>query len=113
MLKVIVSKTSIELAGPLKFFALSRKALRVVRQLKTAKQLEFKKKRFWTTHYTITLWSSKEDMAEFAYSGAHMEVMKKGKETAKEIRTISLTSDKLPNWTEAKKLLQNGKVIRY
>ncbi len=40
-----VTITYLELKGPLKFFALSVKALRIVKQLKATNCREFKKKR--------------------------------------------------------------------
>jgi hypothetical protein len=39
--------------------------------------------------------------------------MKKSKEIAKEIRTITIESDTLPSWKEAIKMLKNAKVITY
>ena len=105
--------TSIELKGPLKFFALSAKAFKIVRQLKATNYKDFKKQGFWTTHYTMTLWNNEEEMKSFAYSGAHLEVMKSSKEIAKEIRTISIDATELPKWKEAKKLLEDGNVIKY
>lgn len=105
--------TSIELKGPLKFFALSTKALNVVKQLRSTKYKDFKKKGFWTKHYTMTLWNNENELKEFAKSGAHLEAMKSSKEIAKEIRTITIDADSLPNWNDAKKLLKDGKVLKY
>lgn len=105
--------TSIELRGPLKFFALGKGAAKIARQLKTTNCKQFKKHGFWTKQYTMTLWNSEEEMKAFAYSGAHLEVMKSSKEIAKEIRSITIDATELPNWKEAKKLLEGGKVIRY
>jgi len=107
------SITSIELKGPMKFFALSSQALKVTKQLKATNHIAFKKSGFWTKHYTMTLWKSEEELKAFAQSGAHIEAMKASKEIAKEIRTITIDTDKLPNWKEAKNLLQNGKVFKY
>ena len=42
--KRLVNNLSIKLKGYLKFFALSRKALSIVMQMKNTKQLDFKKK---------------------------------------------------------------------
>ena len=39
---MICSITSIELKGPLKFFALSARALKIVQQLKGTKHLDYK-----------------------------------------------------------------------
>lgn len=110
---MIVTITSIELKGPFKFFALSASALKIIRQLKTTNCVQTKTRGFWTMHYTMTLWNNEEEMKAFAYSGAHMEGMKKSKDIAKEIRILTLTASELPNWKEAKELLQKGKVLTY
>ncbi|MDG1332360.1 MAG: DUF3291 domain-containing protein [Crocinitomicaceae bacterium] len=110
---MIATITSIELNGPLKFFALSRGALKIMRQLRTTDCKKFKKQGIWTKHYTMSLWSNEEEMKAFAYSGAHMEVMKSSRDIAKEIRTITIQASELPNWKEAKRLLEGGKVIQY
>lgn len=110
---MIATITSIELKGPLKFFALSRKALQIIRQLKKTDCREFKKKGIWTKHYTMTLWNNEEEMKAFAYSGAHLEIMKSSKEIAKEIRSITIETTELPNWKEAKRLLESAKTIQY
>ena len=105
--------TSIELKGPLKFFALSARALKIIRQLKATNCKDFKKRGIWTTHYTMTLWNNESELKEFARSGAHLDAMKKSKEIAKEIRTITIDTDALPSWDEAKKLLENAKVFKF
>ncbi len=105
--------TSIELKGPLKFFALSSRALHIIRQLKTTDCKDFKKRGVWTMHYTMTLWNNEEELQQFARSGAHLEAMKASKDMAKEIRTITIETDQLPSWAEAKELLKKGKVIAY
>jgi len=93
---MLATITYIELKGPLRFFALSRSALKIVRQLKTTQCQKFKKQGIWTT-----------------LSGAHLEAMKISKEIAKEIRTITIETTVLPNWKEGKRLLEGGKVIKY
>lgn len=105
--------TSIELKGPLKFFALSASALKIMRQLRSTNHKEFRKKGIWTKHYTMTLWENEEDLKAFAMSGAHLEAMKRSKNIAREIRTITIDTDSLPNWEEAKTLLEKGKRITF
>ncbi len=108
-----VSITSIELKSPFHFFKLSILALHIAKQLKSSNHLAFKKTGLWTKHYTMTLWKSEDDMKAFAYSGAHMDAMKKSNSIAKEIRSVTIDSSDLPNWKEAKMLLQNkGKSYR-
>lgn len=105
--------TSIELKGPLKFFALSAIALKVTKQLKATEYRAFKKRGFWTKHYTMTLWNNENDLKEFARSGAHLDAMKKSKNIAKEIRTITIDAETLPSWDEAIKLLANARRLTF
>ena len=105
--------TLIVLKSPFKFFALSVSALGIMKQLKNTKHLDFKKKGFWTKHYTMTLWETEEDLKAFASSGAHLEAMKISKKIAKEIRTKTITADKLPDWNTAINMLNDAKVIKY
>ena len=105
--------TSIELKGPLGFFKLSKDAMSVIQQLKSTRHKAFKKRGFWTKHYTMTLWNSEEELKAFAKSGAHLEAMKQSALIAKEIRTITIDQDHLPSWKEAYKLLEKAKVIRF
>ncbi|MDI1234465.1 MAG: DUF3291 domain-containing protein [bacterium] len=106
--------TLIELKNPFKFFALSYNALQIIKQLKSTKNIAFKSKGLWTTHYTMSLWENKEDMQSFARSGAHMEAMKLSAQLAKEIRTLTITVDALPNWNKAIELLRTeGKILTY
>jgi hypothetical protein len=105
--------TSIELKGPLKFFALSAQASKIIKQLKSTNYKDFKKKGFWNKHYTMTLWNDENELKEFAKSGAHLDAMKSSKSIAKEIRTITIETDSLPTWKEAMKLLKKAKVFKY
>lgn len=105
--------TSIELKGPFKFFALSLFALKIMKQLKAGNHVDFKKRGIWTKHYTMSLWKTADDMKAFARSGAHLEAMKNSAVIAKEIRTVSVDTDKLPDWKTALKLLENGKVFKF
>ena len=108
-----VTITSIELKGPMKFFLLSAQALKITQQLKASTYKAFKKQGFWTTHYTMTLWDSEEDLRAFAMSGSHLEAMKIAAKMANEIRTITIDAEKFPSWKEAKELLINGKSFKY
>ena len=105
--------TYIELNGPFKFFALSAKALSIIKQLKATNYKDFKKKGVWTKHYTMTLWNNEEELKAFAKSGAHLKAMQSSAKIAKEIRTITIDAEKLPNWKEAKILLEKGKVYTF
>ncbi len=105
--------TSLELKSPFHFFALSKEAMHIVKQLRSTKCKEFKKRGIWTKHYTMTLWNSEEELKEFAASGAHKEAMAKSGKIAKEIRTITIDAESLPSWSKAKELLKEGKVYRF
>jgi hypothetical protein len=108
-----VTITSIELKGPFRFFILSYHALNILKQLKATNCKAFKKRGFWTKHYTMTLWQDENELKAFAKSGAHLEAMKKSGEIAREIKTYTYEADSLPTWTEAKKLLANAKSVRF
>ena len=108
-----VTITSIELKGPFKFFALSYRAMNILRQLKATNCRAMKKKGIWIKHYTMTLWDSEQDLKEFATSGPHLDAMKASREIAKEIRTITYDADSLPDWKTAEALLEKGHIIRY
>lgn len=112
---MVVSITSIRLRSLWKFFQLSYYALQIVRQTKQEKGfISLKNMGFGYLHYTLTAWESEEDLRRFARSGAHLESMKKSSVLAREIRTYSYESDKLPGWTEARRLLsEHGKVFHW
>lgn len=108
-----VTITSIELKTIFKFFPLSLYALNIVKQLKTTNCLDFKKQGIWTLHYTMTLWKNEEQLKNFAKSGAHLKAMKDSAKIAKEIKTITIDADELPDWKTAKQLLTKAKSFRF
>lgn len=110
---MLATITFIELKSPLKFFALSKNALYIIKQLKATNCVKYKSTGIWTKHYTMTLWNSEEDMKSFARSGAHLQAMKVSASIAKEIKTHTYTTDKLPDWKEAKEILKDVKAIQY
>lgn len=85
----------------------------IITQLKATNYKDFKKKGFWTTHYTMTLWNNETELKAFAKSGAHLEAMKASSKIAKEIRTVTVDGEALPGWKEAETLLKNGNVYKY
>jgi hypothetical protein len=106
--------TSLELKSPLKFFALSQNSLKTILQLKKTNFAGYKSTGFWTTHYTMSLWHTEQDMKVFARNGAHLNAMKKSAVLAKEIRTLVIHTDALPSWKEAKeRLKKEGKVLSF
>ena len=108
-MKVVI--TSIELKSPFYFFRLTSNAFKVSNQLKKTACKDFKKKGFWKKHYTMTLWNSEVDMRSFSVSGSHLEAIKISNKIAREIRTMTVEMDHLPDWGEAHKLLKHGKVF--
>lgn len=106
-----VTLTSMELKGPLHFFALSRKALQITRQLKATNCLAVKTRGFWTKHYTMTLWESEKALKDFAKSGAHLKAMQNSASIAREIRTVTYDATELPNWKTAKERLRQARPI--
>jgi len=111
---MFITITYIELKSPLKFFALSSNAMKIMRQLKDTSCRSYKAQGFWTKHYTMTLWDSMEALKAFAKSGAHLEAMKKSAAISKEIRTLTVEASTLPSWKEAKiRLFKDGKVLRF
>lgn len=111
---MIATITYLELKSPFKFFALSRKALDIVNQVKKTNAIAYKSTGFWTKHYTMTLWQNHQEMREFAMSGAHKESMKHSAKIAKEIRTYTFETESLPSWSKAKSLIMaEGKVLNF
>ena len=109
-----VTITSIELKSPFKFFPLSIYAWRILKQLKSTNYVEMKKTGLGLKHYTMTLRENETELKAFASSGAHLDAMKKSRKIAKEIRTLTIDADALPDWAKAKALLQQkGRVISY
>ena len=108
-----VTITSIALKSPFHFFALSLQAMKILKQLKATNCLEVKKTGIWNKHYTMTLWENEQDLKSFAHSGAHLEAMKNAAKIAREIRTLTIDADTLPDWQRAKSLLKEGKVYTY
>lgn len=103
-MKLII--TCIELRSPFGFFTLARMALDISRQLKKFRCVQFRKKGFWTKHYTMTLWQSEEGLREFAHSGEHLKAMKMAGTIAREVRTVALSVDEFPKWDRAIGLLE-------
>lgn len=110
-----ITVTSIKLKHWWNFFKLSQYALAIVKQTKKEKGLiKFKKQGIGLLHYTLTAWESEEDLKRFARSGAHLEAMKISGSIASELGTYTYESRAIPNWKEAKILLQTkGKLMTF
>ena len=105
--------TQIDLKTPFHFFKLSWYALNILNQLKETNYVDFKKTGIWTTHYTMILWKSEEDMIAFSRSGAHKQAMINSQKIAKRIKTITIDAEKLPDWKTAKAILKTVKGVNY
>lgn len=111
---MLVSITSIKLKSPFKFFALSYKALFIVKQLSKSDCVAQKTRGLWTLHYTMTLWENEKTMQDFVTSGAHAKAMKSAKDIAKELRFLKFEANELPPWKEAiSRLEKEGKRISF
>lgn len=111
---MILTITLIELRSPLLFFKLSAYHIKITKQAKNASCISIKSTGFWTSFYTMTLWESTEAMKNFARSGLHLEAMKLSSTIAREVRTLSIESNSLLSWNEAKeKLRSSGKILKY
>lgn len=111
---MLLAITLIELRSPLKFFALSYRALGIMKQLKASKHRGYKNTGLWTTHYTMTLWNNAEDMQAFVRSGAHLEAMKQTASLAKELRTLTVQADAMPGWKTARAMIaRDGEVMQF
>lgn len=111
---MLLTITLIELKSPFKFFALSHKALGIMKQLKTSKHAGYKNTGLWTKHYTMTLWHNAEDMQAFARGGAHLEAMRQAASLARELRTLTIQADAMPDWKTAKAMIaKDGKVMQF
>lgn len=106
--------TSLTLKGPFQFFSFAGYAMKTIQQMRGAGVVEFRKTGFGLTHYTMSLWNTEEDLRTFARTGAHGEAMRNSKKLAKEIRTLTIDADTMPDWKTAKSLLrEKGKVLDF
>lgn len=111
---MIIVITQIKLRSPWAFFGLANMARKIVGQLKNHPNSGFKKTGFWTNHYTITSWNNRQEMQDFARSGAHLDSMKKAGSIAKEVRTLTYEADAMPTWSAAKAMLEkDGRITTY
>jgi hypothetical protein len=111
---MVATLTSLELKSPLRLISFMGHVMKIVKQLKASNCISFKLSGFWTKHYTMTLWESAEASRSFARQGFHVESMKQSAKLSKEIRTLTIEADTLPDWKEAKEmLLKNGRILKF
>lgn len=110
-----VTVTSLKLRSVWGFFKLSIFGLKVSQQAKDEKGfIVMKNTGFGLLHYTLTHWQTEADLKRFATSGQHKDAMKESAKLATEIRTYTYASETMPDWTTAKKLLnEKGKLLTF
>ena len=112
---MIVTITSLHLRTLFKFFRLSLHGMRVMQQAKSQKgYIKMKNTGLGYKHYTLSAWETLEDVKQFSKSGAHLEAMKECTAIATEIGIYTYETDKIPSWSEAKKLVnEKGKILKF
>ena len=112
---MIITVTSIRLKSVWYFFRLSMFGYKIQKQAKSEKGfIKMKNTGFGYDHFTLSAWQSEADLKRFARSGEHLAAMKHTRELATEVRTYTYSSEKLPDWSNAKKLLkEKAKVLKF
>lgn len=101
-----VSITHIELTSPAKFFQLAASVRKMVRMAeKHHACLEVKTHGFWTHHYTLSLWESKDEMDTFFSKNDLGSAFKSRHHWVRQVRNYAYQDDVLPTLVEAKVLL--------
>lgn len=108
----VLSITYIELRSPWLYFSLSLSGMTIVKSIKSLGCLGWKSTGFWTSHYTMTLWESADALPKFVRDHAHRTAMGKSKKLATEIRIITIPSEQMLPWRDAKALVRSqGRVF--
>lgn len=105
---MFVTVTYIKLKSPFKLFAFLKHVFNIMSQLKESGAKSYRTTGVLTKHYTVSLWKDEKSMKKFARSGAHQKAMKAAKNLAEDIKVYTYKSDKLPDWTKAKRLLNDN-----
>lgn len=100
-----VSITRIKLKSPFHVFAFFLHINRITAQLKKSECKKYRLKGGMMTHYTMTLWRTKEDMNEFVKTGAYAKAMKAINSLSSDFTTTTMDSYNLIPWNEAKSLI--------
>jgi hypothetical protein len=110
---MFITVTSIRLKKWWHNFHLNVLTIKIMLQLRKQKGLiKMKTSGFGYLHFTLSAWETEDDLKRFAREGAHLSAMKKTSRLANESRTYTFAGDQLPDWKEAKKLLQEkGRVL--
>lgn len=107
---MLVSITKIELSSYSKLRAFFRFNGQIIRELQQSPCRKYKISGSWNlkSWYTMTLWSTEEELTRFYRSGTHLEAMKQSKFFSSRIQSMRVEQDDLLNWKEAKKLFQKS-----
>lgn len=103
-----VTITYLKLKSPLKLPKFLKHVYNILAQLKSSDVKSFRTSGVLVNHYTVSLWSDEKSMKKFARSGAHQKAMKDVKNIATEVKVYTYKSDRLPDWTKAKRLLNDN-----
>lgn len=110
-----ITLTSIRIRHLHDYFRLSWYGLKIT--LQSRKQAGFvtmKNTGFGYHHYTASAWESREDLKNFARSGAHLHAMQQSKSLSTAISTYTYEGDTLPDWKTVKQMLkENGKILSF
>lgn len=106
--------THLELKSIGKFFAFSKAAMYIWKDLQKSPAVVKKKRGFWKKHYTLSAWNSVEDYRNFARTGHHLQAMKDSGKYARQIIIYHMEAEQLPDWKTAIQLLhEKGKVYSF
>lgn len=107
-----LSITKIHLKHPGKLPLFFKHVNRITRQLKYSTCKRHKLKGGIMTHYTMTLWNTKEDMQAFVHSGAHLNSMKDIQRVSRNFITVTIDSYNLIPWNEAVAFIEKEEARR-
>lgn len=110
---MLVTITSVRLKNWWRFFELSYHGMKISQEIKKCEGfIKMKNTGFGYLHFTMSAWECQEDIKKFYKAGAHLLAMKKASTLATETTTYTYATDRLPSWSDAKRLLsENGKVL--
>lgn len=103
-----VTVTYLKLKSPFKLLAFLKHVFNIMAQLKESNAKSYRTSGFLINHYTVSLWPDEKSLKKFARSGAHQKAIKDAKNIASTVKVYTYKSDKLPDWTKAKRLLNNN-----
>ncbi len=103
-----VTVTYLKLKSPFKLPAFLKHVYNIIAQLKESDAKKYRTTGVLTKHYTVSLWPDEKALKKFARSGAHQKAMKDVNNIASEVKVYTYKSDRLPDWTKAKRLLNDN-----